>query len=206
MAATPNEWDSRHRAASESASPLPEASVIVRELLPLLPTGPALDVACGRGRNTLLLAKRGQTITALDWSPVALEILEKRAHEEGIHAKRRNGGNQVITAAARGIETMCVDVPNAELARDEFSLVLCVNYLERSLFPKMAKALKPGGALLYETFTVEQLAFAEGPKNPAYLLARGELHDAFPELEIIFYRELRAGQGTATLLARRPMK
>jgi hypothetical protein len=37
-------------------------------------------------------------------------------------------------------------------------------------------------------------------------LARGELHDAFPELEIIFYRELRAGQGTATLLARRPMK
>jgi hypothetical protein len=29
------------------------------------------------------------------------------------------------------------------------------------------------------------------------------LHGAFPSLELVFYRELRAGQGIATLLAQK---
>jgi tellurite methyltransferase len=190
-----------HKAAA--AEGLAEAAVIVRELLPLLPGGPALDLACGAGRNALLLAGRGQPVTAVDWSPAALGILEERARATGIEVRRQTGASHVISAARRGIETICIDLERAQIAQNEFALILCVNYLQRSLFGQMAEALRPGGALLFETYTVEQLAFSGGPRNPAHLLQRGELHDAFPELEIVFYRELCAGQGIATLLARR---
>jgi len=44
----------------------------------------------------------------------------------------------------------------------------------------------------------------EGPRNPEHLLEVGELRTAFPGLEIVFYRELRAGQGIASLVARKP--
>jgi tellurite methyltransferase len=201
MALTSSEWDARHLAAPAEA--VPESSLIVRELLPLLPDGPALDIACGRGRNTLFLAGKGRSVTALDWSPAGLEILEDRARKAGIPVTRRTWGKGEVLAAKDGIETACADLTCQDLGREEFSLVLCVNYLERSLFPRMAKTLIAGGALLYETFTSEQLAFSGGPRNPEYLLSPGELHEAFPELEIVFYRELRGGQGTATLLARK---
>jgi SAM-dependent methyltransferase len=85
-----------------------------------------------------------------------------------------------------------------------FSLILCLHYLLRSLFPQMARALCPGGVLLFETFTRAQLNYAGGPRNPAYLLEPGELRTAFPELRVLFYRELNAEQGIASLVAQKP--
>jgi len=58
--------------------------------------------------------------------------------------------------------------------------------------------------LLFETFTQAQLEFAGGPRNPEHLLEMGELRNAFPELRVLFYGELRAGQGIASLLAQKP--
>jgi hypothetical protein len=57
--------------------------------------------------------------------------------------------------------------------------------------------------VLFETFTRAQLDFAGGPRNPAHLLDLGELRNAFPRLAVLFYRELRAGQGIASLVARK---
>jgi tellurite methyltransferase len=87
-----------------------------------------------------------------------------------------------------------------------FSLILCLRYLQRSHFQMMARVLKPGGMLLFETFTRAQLTYSGGPRNPAYLLESGELRTAFPELHLLFYRELNAGQGIASLVAQRPQK
>ena len=60
--------------------------------------------------------------------------------------------------------------------------------------------------LLFETFTMAQLNYSGGPRNPAHLLALGELRTAFPELHVLFYRELNAGQGIASLVAQRPQR
>ena len=38
-----------------------------------LPPGRALDLACGEGRNARWLAERGWQVTAMDFSPVAIE-------------------------------------------------------------------------------------------------------------------------------------
>ena len=97
------------------------------------------------------------------------------------------------------------DLEKPEWPSSAFDLVVCVRYLQRSLFTEISRLLRPGGMVVYETFTQAQLDFAGGPSNPAYLLSQGELHDAFPELRVLFYRELRAGQGIASLAAQKPL-
>jgi tellurite methyltransferase len=200
MPSSLTEWDAKHRAAEEAAAPEPAA--IVSELVPLLPLGPALDVACGTGRHTLLLASRGQAVTAIDGSGVALDILERRARLAK-YATSRIREKRHVGAGRKGIQLVQANLEHVRLPAASFSLILCVNYLQRSLFRQMQDALVAGGVLLFETYTRAQLEFDGGPKNPEYLLHCGELRTAFPRLQTLFYRELRAGKGIASLLARK---
>jgi SAM-dependent methyltransferase len=197
MPTTPRQWDEKYRAGAEG--PAQEPTTILRELLPLLPKGPALDLACGTGRNALFLMYR-QPVTAVDRSESALEVIEHRARKAGIGVCR---GTQ-IDAARAGVCVISADLETATLPSEQFALIVCTRYLERRLFREMVAALKPGGALLFETYTMAQMDFAGGPKDPLYLLERGELRMAFPELKTVFYRELSAGQGMASLLAIKP--
>jgi len=204
MPANVSEWDAKHRTAAKGS--LPEPASFVREMLPLLPTGPALDLACGTGRYTLLLASRQEQVVAVDWSPVALDVLEQHARSLNFTVSHASGSE--ITAQRRSdtIRLVNADIERVKLPSDSFALIVCVQYLQRSLFPQIEDALRPGGMVLFETFTRAQLEFTGGPRNPAHLLELGELRDAFPGLEVLFYRELRAGQGIASLVARKPRK
>jgi SAM-dependent methyltransferase len=61
-----------------------------------------------------------------------------------------------------------------------FDAIVCVSFLDRSLFKAFADMLKPGGVLVYETFTRAHLEVvargaARGPRNAAFLLEAGEL-------------------------------
>jgi tellurite methyltransferase len=200
MPASIPEWDAKHRAAADG--PRGEPAGFVLELLPLLPLGAALDLACGTGRHSLLLAARHQAVTAVDSSGVALEILEQRAvHLQCAvtHVKRP----AQIAHRGHGIQLWQADLEEVGLPLEAFSLVICVNYLQRSLFSQIERTLAPGGMLLFETYTVAQLDFDGGPRNPKYLLELGELRTAFPSLQHLFHRELRAGKGIASLLAQK---
>jgi tellurite methyltransferase len=200
MPGTPQEWNEKHRRAAAEEHQQ-EPTPLVRELLPLLPSGPALDLACGRGRHTIFLAERGYPVTAVDWSEVAIGALEKRALAAGLTVKREAKERATLPASTSGIRTICRDLRGVALPESAFSLILCIHYLDRRLWPAICDALAPGGAVLFETYTTAQLAFQGGPRNPEYLLQPGELRHAFPGLQTIFYRELRAGQGIASLLA-----
>ncbi len=201
MPSSQSDWDAKHRLAAEA--PAAEPASVVRELLPLLPRGPALDIACGAGRHALFLAARGQHVTAVDFSSVALDTLEARAR--GTHTPV--GRSSSIAATGRhlrsGLELIQANLEEARLPERRFDLIICVQYLQRSLFSQMARALRPNGVLLMETFTCAQLEFASGPRNPEYLLKAGELREAFSELRVLFYRELRAGVGIASLVAKK---
>ena len=118
----------------------------------------------------------------------------------------RAAADGAIKSHAHGIQIVQANLEEVQLADASFSLVLCFQYLHRSLFPQIACALKPGGLLLFETFTRAQLNYEGGPRNPAYLLEPGELRTAFPELNLQFYRELNAGQGIASLVAQKPRR
>jgi tellurite methyltransferase len=201
MPANVAEWDARHRESARGSSAEPAG--IVSEWLPLLPRGNALDIACGTGRHTLLLAAQGGWVTAVDWSGAALDILEERARQTMFPVTR---GATVVAPRTRGICLVQVNLEEIRLPPASFSLILCLQYLQRSLFQQMARALQPGGLLLIETFTRAQLNYSNGPRNPAHLLEPGELRTAFPELHVLFYRELNAGQGIASLVAEKPGK
>ncbi len=196
-----SEWDAMHRAAAENGPAGPAS--IVRELLPLLPLGPALDLACGTGRHALLLAARHQPVTVVDGSSTALEILAKRARAAHLAVELAAGPEISPETHHRHIRIVRADLESAVLWEASFALILCVHYLQRSIHPQIERALLPGGMLVFETYTRAQLEFAGGPRNSAYLLESGELRTAFPTLELLFYRELRAGQGIATLVAQR---
>lgn len=211
MPTNETEWDAHYRASAErkltSVSgcvlPLGESIDIVSEWLPLSPRGAALDIACGAGRYSLLLAAQGRSVTAIDSSGEALKILETRAQSLKLPATR----SDTISAEGRhdrGIQLVQANLEEIRLPDSAYALILCIRYLQRSLFPQMARALEPGGLLLFETFTRAQLNYDGGPRNPAHLLEPGELRSAFPELRVLFYRELNAGQGIASLVARKP--
>ena len=72
-----SDWDERYAAADLVWSAGP--NVWVRELCSPLTPGRALDVAAGEGRNALWLVERGWTVTAADFSPVAISRVRELA-------------------------------------------------------------------------------------------------------------------------------
>jgi SAM-dependent methyltransferase len=169
------------------------AAQVARSVLESLdrvpPEGDALDVAMGRGRHALELAARGFNVVGLDNDRRAMAEARRRARERGLE-----------------LDTWFVDLEaeGARLPEDEFDLVLVVNFLWRPLMPALERALRPGGHLLYETFTRRQAEIGR-PTNPDYLLEPGELRQTFSRLEILHCWEgLTAGPAhRAHLLARR---
>jgi tellurite methyltransferase len=202
MPSSQAEWDEKHRLGAENDSAEPAG--IVYELWPLLPPGAALDLACGTGRNALFLAERGRHVTAVDRSGAGLEILEAQAQSRRIPVGRIRTLAEARRSTRSSIDLLQADLEKIELPANCYAVILCVRYLQRSLFPQICGALGPGGMLLFETYTKAQLDFSGGPRNPAHLLDTGELRKAFPELSVVFYRELSAGQGIASLAARKP--
>ncbi|MEJ2761386.1 MAG: class I SAM-dependent methyltransferase [Gammaproteobacteria bacterium] len=162
-------WDRIHR---DAAADEPCAARVLAEFRHLLPRrGTALDLACGRGGNALLLARAGLETHAWDISAEALQRLSEHASRMGlvIHARQRDAA---------------VEPPEA----DSFDVIVISRFLERTIAPALAAALKARGLLYYQTFTKDKDP-AVGPGNPAYLLERGELLSLFAELRPVVYRE-----------------
>lgn len=184
-------WDERYLRGE--APPERGPAPFLVEHLALLPgRGQVLDVAMGSGRNALYLASLGYQVTGIDISAVAVE----RCRAE---AERRRLPLQAI----------CADLTSYPLPREAFDVVLNFYFLERSLCPRLAQALRPGGVLVFETFTLEQRRFGWGPRQQAFLLRPGELPTLFPTLETLVYREgtvkgERGPKAVASLVARKP--
>ncbi len=62
------------------------------------------------------------------------------------------------------------------LEGERFDAIVVVNYLHRPLLASLRRALAPDGVLLYETFAEGNEAFGR-PRNPDFLLRRGELQE-----------------------------
>jgi SAM-dependent methyltransferase len=152
-----------------------QPSAWVARFAPLMPPGETLDLACGGGRHARLLASLGHPVVALDRDPLAL-------------ARVTQG------AAGQGIATLEYDLeaPGAAwpFAPGRFAGIVVTNYLHRPLLPDLARALAPGGILVYETFAHGNERFGK-PSNPAFLLAPGELLDAARQagLQVIAYED-----------------
>lgn len=146
-------------------------SPFVLEHLPVAPPGPALDVACGGGRHALALARQGRTVDAIDRAWERCAELSARARAEGLP-----------------VRTICADLERMPLPAGRYAVVVNTLYLDRALVPVLVRALRPGGLLLFETFTVEQLATGH-PRNPDFVLRPGELRRLTAGLVVVAHRE-----------------
>jgi SAM-dependent methyltransferase len=148
---SPSDWVSRF------------APLITRE-------GRVLDLACGHGRHTRLLAGLGLSVTAVDRDEHALASMDGTA----------------------GVEVVRADLENDAWPFDgqAFAGVIVSNYLHRPLLPRLVQALAPGGVLIYETFAVGNERYGR-PANPKFLLKPGELLQlAYAHLRIVAYEDL----------------
>ena len=125
----------------------------------------------GEGHNAMFLARQGYSVTGMDISAVAVERALQLSQEAGVTIKAH-----------------CVDLRTIILPADCYDVVVCFYYLQRNLFPQILNTLKPGGMVIYETFTREQAQYGH-PTNLAYLLRPNELLEAFRALRIRVYRE-----------------
>lgn len=87
-----------------------------------------------------------------------------------------------------------VDLETAEnpspLPREAYGAALVFNYLHRPLVPNLRDSIKPGGLVLYKTFTWEHPAVGVRPSNPAFLLDSGELkEELFAAWEVLHFFE-----------------
>jgi len=136
--------------------------------------GPILDVACGDGHNGILLARKNLEVTCCDKSLEALDRARRLAAEHGVTVEFWQ-----VDLEREGINP---------LPEEFYGGILVFRYLHRPLIPSMKKALKKGGILIYETFTVEQPKFGK-PHNPDFLLGLGELNEWFEGWKILHYFE-----------------
>jgi len=143
------------------------------------------DVAMGRGRHALPIARGGYCVYGVDVNPEALQDAARVAQREGVR-----------------LRVWSADLTQHPLPRAYFDVVLVTRYLQRDLFPAIRDALVPGGIVIYETFTVKQLALGVGPKSPDHLLEPGELRRHFDDFEVLFYEEVERPEAIARLVAR----
>lgn len=166
-----------------------------------LPKGRALDVAAGNGRHSLLLASEGYDVDAVDRDPAALATLNQAAAQR----------------ADKGIATRLVDLEQPApfdpgFGRETYDVIVVFFYLHRPLFPFLVDALKPGGVLLYETFTIDNHRRSGHPKRREFCLESNELLRLTAPLHLIHYDEglhegaLGGGSAyTAQLIAQKPL-
>lgn len=181
-----SKWNARYAYSGDSVPPPAEVLSRFAACLPSAePVGAqvrglALDLACGRAGNGEWLAARGFEVTAWDASEAAIEALSSRP------------GSCIAHREVRDVVAM----PPPALS---FDVIVVARFLERSLCPAIAQALRFGGVLFYQTFT-------HGLSNPAFLLGPGELTALFPDLEVCHYQEedpVGKRRAEAMLVARR---
>jgi len=161
-------WNQRYRAATGER----QASRVLKENLHLLPdSGRALDLACGLGGNSILLAQQGLKVDAWDIADVPIAALQDEALKRQLP----------IQAEVRDVEA---NPPFPEI----FDVIVVSYFLDRDIIPGLIQALKPGGLIYYQTFTRQRVS-DRGPQRAEFRLADQELLHLFSGIQVLFYRE-----------------
>jgi tellurite methyltransferase len=192
--------------------PSEELEAFLNETHP--PTGEALDLGSGEGRNSLLLARYGYHVHAVDSSSQGIQKLERYAHSQGFHT----------------IDGEVADVRTVPLTPNFYDAIVAVTILDhiteeegKKVAEAIIDALKPGGFVFIEVFTVhdpaakasrkEHETISETASFVQHYFDEGELAAWFSTLKTLQYEEIMKyddshGEphyhGLARLIGRKP--
>ena len=173
-------WDERY-AASELVWSREPNRFVAAELADL-PAGTAVDLAAGEGRNAIWLASRGWSVTAVDFSQVALD---KGA---------RLAADLEDLDVTLDLEWVCADATTWQPPQPVDLVVIA--YLQvpaedrRRAVRSAVGMLRPGGTLLLVAHDSTNLAEGTGgPQDPSVLMTA---EDVLADLERIDVDVVRA--------------
>ena len=147
----------------------------------------ALDLACGTGRHSIALATRGWSVTAVDFSEAALDML--RAREPRVHAVAAD-----------------LEAGEFEIEPNHWDLICVSFYLQRNLFAPIREGIKSGGWIA-AAFPMADARAGVKAMKPDYVLQPGELRSLFEGFEVSHYAETEPQppkRRVAELFARKP--
>lgn len=148
--------DSAYRLQETDPQYTAEQVDFLEQVMELPPGGAVLDVACGRGRHSLLLAERGYRVTGLDYSQDYLEDARQKAVEQGLEVRFLRGDMREMTFARQfdGAISMFTALGYFETDEDDLRILQGVS-----------RALKPGGRYLIDTVNRDAILRGFQPKH-----------------------------------------
>jgi SAM-dependent methyltransferase len=142
-------------------------------------TGPVLSLSEGEGRNAVFLASRGLDVLGVDISGVALEKAGKLAQSRGVK-----------------IRTAIADLASYEPEENHYGSVVSISAhlpgaIRKRLYPLIERSLRPGGVIVLEAYSENQLSRnTGGPKDVDLLMTVEKIRREFPNLEPLLLREV----------------
>lgn len=147
-----------------------------------------LDIGCGGGRDAIFLAKNRMNVIAID-------------HE----AKVLKRSKQLASLSGASVKFKCCDIKKQGcLPQQLFDVITVVRFLNRDSFDYIKQSLNVGGVVVFQTFVEGVEAFGS-PKNPNFILRKGELAQVFAGFQIIVDRidTLSDGRPVASFIAQK---
>ncbi len=163
-------WNERYRTGEYRHEGAP--ADILTEAVDWLPTGRALDVATGTGRNALFLAEHGYEVDALDLSDEGLKIAHQKATERDID-----------------VNWIQADLDTFAIPRDTYAVINVIGYYDMDLLGALNEALIRGGILLYEHHLGPASIADRGPQTDEFRARSNEVLHATRDLTVLEYRE-----------------
>ncbi len=151
-----------------------------------IPLGPVLTIGEGEGRNAAFLAGLGHRVVAVDQSEVGLAKARKLAAERG-----------------RTIETVCADLGEFPIEPGAWAGIVSIfchlpRRIRVPLYAAIVRGLRPGGILVLEAYTPNQIRRGTGgPQDADMLMTLAGLREELAGLEFLQAcerdREVREG-------------
>jgi SAM-dependent methyltransferase len=178
----------------EKANPNLAPDPWVQKYASLIPAGPVLDLACGNGRHGRYFLDLGYPVTFVDKETSGVGDLSIHKNAELMTYDLENSYLESHDLETKNLKNSAPET-NASwpYKENQFSGIVVTNYLHRPLFSHLKATVKPGGIIIYKTFSVGNEKFGR-PRNPNFLLQEDELRTVFSKQ----FRELAFFQGLET--------
>jgi SAM-dependent methyltransferase len=180
-----NHWEKRY--SGDGYEPNRHPSALLNKWLGERSPGTALDLASGTGRNALYLAEQGYDVTAIEISPLAVNLAEQAARKQGLK-----------------IKWIVADLDDYVIQEQYDLIIISFFYVNKNMVLPIINALKKGGLLLYENHMLSPFSAEEETRKHRFHLRPGELRQLFQGLKYLHYEELQvdAEGGRPSYLAR----
>jgi SAM-dependent methyltransferase len=146
----------------------------LREQIESLPDGPVLCLAEGEGRNAVFLAGTGLEVHSVDLTEAGVAKTLRLAEERGVR-----------------VNAVVADLATYDIGHERWATVVSIfahmpPRVRRDLHGRVVAALRPGGVLVLEAYTPDQIGRGTGgPAVPELTMTLDLLRDELDGLEFL---------------------